>query len=184
MKTILTSLAVTAAAVAVAACYPPERDETADSGATPVTTATTAQAQADAAAATAQAQSDAAASSTPAAATAGARTIEGRVTGFETGDYNHVRVDTGEGEPQSFFIGGGEAVGPFLVAHRTQPLTLTVEQRREMSEFAGGEIDMTLVTDARNGTETAAEWWARETRDPAARARIEAATTAAMASQP
>lgn len=51
------------AALLLTGCYPPREEDSAsavDSGATEVTTATTAQAQADAAAVTAQAQADAA----------------------------------------------------------------------------------------------------------------------------
>lgn len=183
------------AALALAACHPADRPIEDTARPSEVAQATNATARDDASAvaplsAAAEAASDDTASSpamsetrTTAAADAGAaRTVSGTVTGFETGDYNHVLIRTSAGgEPESFFLGGGDAVGPFLVAHRGQPVQVTVQQRREHSEFAGGEIDMAVVEDARTERETAAAWWSRQSA--ADRARLEAEATRAMTSR-
>lgn len=181
-----------AAALALAACHPADRPIEDTARPSEVAQATNAAARDDASAIAPISEdaeaATAAGASTPAStearadagtASSAARTVSGTVTGFETGDYNHVLIRTSAGgEPESFFLGGGDAVGPFLVAHRGQPVQVTVQQRREHSEFAGGEIDMAVVEDARTDRETAAAWWSRQSA--ADRARLEAEATRAM----
>ena len=88
--------------------------------------------------------------------------LTGKLAGFEVGDYTHSIVKPARGEQQSFFIGGGEGLLYFLVAHQGELANITYQQVKSWIEEAGGYTDIERISAASVGGTTSTAWWAAE----------------------
>jgi hypothetical protein len=89
--------------------------------------------------------------------------LTGKLAGFEVGDYTHALVKPVSGENQSFFVGGGESLLYFLVAHQGDTVKITYQEVSSWIEEAGGYTDIERITAAQTtGGQTHTAWWAAE----------------------
>jgi hypothetical protein len=88
--------------------------------------------------------------------------LTGKLAGFEVGDYTHAIVKPAHGEQQSFFIGGGEGLLYFLVAHQGEQANITYQEVKSWIEEAGGYTDIERISAASVGGTSSTAWWAAE----------------------
>jgi hypothetical protein len=91
--------------------------------------------------------------------------LTGKLAGFEVGDYTHAIVKPAKGESMSFFIGKGEGLLYFLVAHQGETVTVTYHELSSWIEEAGGYTDIERIASAKTASgQTDTAWWSAERR--------------------
>lgn len=149
------------AAVLLAGCRPPERGVPDTAAPSATAQATQATAAADAAATPSATAATGATSGSGAVTAAGTETVSITPTGFEMGDLFHVTTREG-GANSDFTVNGGEALMPFLLAHRNQTVQATVRRAREGQMDEQGLPQQSAIVDAAMNGQTAAQWWAAQ----------------------
>jgi len=83
--------------------------------------------------------------------------VQGKLVGFEMGDYMHVEIRTTAGKKMSFFMGRG-GLEYFLADNHTKTFDFTYSLVDAYIEEAGGYQRITRVKDARIGRLTYNAW--------------------------
>src|SRR5437588_509861 len=87
--------------------------------------------------------------------------IQGKLVGFEMGDYLHADFRTTAGKKRSFFMGPNH-LHYFLAVNNTNTFDLTYVLVDSWIEEAGGYQRITRLTDAHAGALTFRGWYASE----------------------
>ena len=87
--------------------------------------------------------------------------VQGKLVGFEVGDYEHAEIKTTSGKKRSFYI-GPSGLDAFLAAHHGKTFYLTYVVVNSYIEEAGGYQRITRLTNARAGALTFKAWYAAE----------------------
>jgi len=89
-------------------------------------------------------------------------TVTGTFAGWEMGDYLWARIAVPGGEPFQAMVQGqrGDPIALFLEANRGRPVTVEVTTGMMNIPEAGGEMEMSRITAARNAAGTAQAWLA------------------------
>lgn len=85
-------------------------------------------------------------------------TFTGKVTGFEIGDYVHVKIRNTKGADLSYFVGGGFGLDYFMAAHANKTGTFTVQFVSSYIPEAGGREDIERISNAQFGKVTFRTW--------------------------
>jgi hypothetical protein len=89
--------------------------------------------------------------------------LNGKLAGFEMGDYTHAIVKPATGENMSFFVGRPESLLYFLVAHQGETVKVTYQELSSWIEEAGGYTDIERISAAQtDGGQTHTAWWAAQ----------------------
>lgn len=86
------------------------------------------------------------------------RSVTGKLTGFETGDYVHAIIVPKKGEEVSAYL-HGYGLEYFLAVYANKPGVFTVQTVKSYIEEAGGVIEIDRITSAKFGKVTFASWW-------------------------
>ena len=86
------------------------------------------------------------------------RTIQGRLVGFEFGDYLHVTIRKANDQKVSFFL-MKPGLQYFLALHKSEPLTLTYQIVDTYIPEAGGMEKIERLISAKAGNLTYPVWW-------------------------
>jgi hypothetical protein len=87
--------------------------------------------------------------------------FQGKLVGFEFGDYGHAEIKTKTGKKRSFFV-GPSGLDAFLAVHQDKTFDFTYIVVKTYIEEAGGYQRITRLTNATSGNLTFKGWYAAE----------------------